>query len=116
MQYFILVLHGCNVWGLTSEENLNKIEILQRKCLRIMTFSGFRSHTNHLFIKLNILKVREIIKFQQLPLPFYFLNNSLPSDLKKIFKLNVDVHSHGTRQLFHVPRVDTSTYGINCLS
>ena len=40
--------YGSNVRGLTSDENLNKIEILQRKCLRIMTFSGFRSHTNHL--------------------------------------------------------------------
>ena len=84
--------YGCNVWGLASEENRNKIEILQRKCLIIMTFSGFRSHTNHPFIKHNILKVCEIIK-----LPFNFLNNSLPSDLKKILKLNIDVHSHGTR-------------------
>ena len=74
--------YGCNVEGLTSEENLNKIEILQRKCIRIMTFSGFRSYTNHLFIKHNNLKVCEIIKLQQLQLPFNFLNNSLPSDLK----------------------------------
>ena len=80
-----------------------------------MTFSGFRSHTNHLFIKHKILKVREIIKLQQLQLPFNFLNNSLPSDLKTIFKLNVDVHSHGTKQLFLVPRVDTSAYGINSM-
>ena len=64
-------------WGLTSEENLTKIEILQRKCLRIMTFSDFRSHTNVLFIEHKILKVREIIKLQQLQLLYNFLDNSL---------------------------------------
>ena len=39
MQYVILVLHMVVMFGvLTSEENLNKIEILQRKCLRIDFF------------------------------------------------------------------------------
>ena len=51
----------------------------------------------------------------EVTLTTYLLNNSLPSDLKKIFKLNMDVHSHGTWQLFHVPRVNKSTYGINSI-
>ena len=63
--FYSHLIYGCNVWGLTSEENLNKIEILQRKCLRIVTFSDFRSHTNHLFIEHKILKVREIIKLSK---------------------------------------------------
>ena len=66
--------YGCNVWGLTStlpmvvmfgaltsEVNLKKIELLQKKCLRIVLFSGFGCHTNNLFIQHKILKVREII-------------------------------------------------------
>ena len=113
--FYSHLIYGCNVWGLSSEENLKKIEILQRKCLRILTFSDFRSHTNHLFIKHNILKVREIIKLQQLHLLYNFLNDSLPTDLKKLFKLNDDVHSHHTRQAFHVPSVNTSTFGINSI-
>ena len=44
--------YGCNIWGLTSEDNLKKIEILQKKCIRIMSFSDFRSHTNPIFTKL----------------------------------------------------------------
>ena len=57
--YFRLIC-GCNIWGLTSEENLKKI--LQKRYIRIMTFSDTRSYTNPLFIKLKVLKVREIIK------------------------------------------------------
>ena len=32
-----------------------------------------------------------------------------------LFKFNEIVHGHQTRQLFHVPSVDTSTYGINSI-
>ena len=64
--FYSRLIYGCNIWGLTSEENLKKIEILQKRCIRIMTFYDPRSYTNPLFIKLKVLKVREIIKLQQL--------------------------------------------------
>ena len=54
--FYSHLIYGCNIWGLT-EENLNKIEVLQKKCLRIMTFSTFNSHTNQLFIDLKLVKV-----------------------------------------------------------
>ena len=40
--FYSHLIYGCNIWGLTSEENLNKIEVLQKKCLRIITFSEFQ--------------------------------------------------------------------------
>ena len=64
--YYSHLSYGCNNWGLTSEENLKKVEILQKKSLRILTFSDFR--TNPLFIQLKLLKVCEIITLQQLQL------------------------------------------------
>ena len=66
--FYSHLIYGCNIWGLTSEENIKKLDILQKRCIRIMTFSDFRSYTNPLFIKLKVLKVREIIKLQQLKL------------------------------------------------
>ena len=39
----------------------------------------------------------------------------MPTHLKSLFKLDEIVHGHQTRQLFHVPSVDTSTYGINSI-
>ena len=69
------------MWGLTSEENLSKIEILQKKCIRIISFSDFRSYTNQLFVT-HVLKFQEIIKLHHLQLLYNFLNDSLPTDLK----------------------------------
>ena len=113
--FYSHLIYGCNIWGLTSEENIKKLDILQKRCIRITTFSDFRSYTNPLFIKLKVLKVREIIKLQQLKLLYVFLDNSLPDDLKGMFKLNSDIHNQRTRQLFRIPAVNSTTYGINSI-
>ena len=86
------------IWGLTTEENLSKIEILQKKCVRIMTFSDFHCHTNLIFLELKLLKVCEIIKSQQLKL-----------------SLVKDIHTYetksATRHLLHIPQMHTTSYG-----
>ena len=46
---------------------------------------------------------------------YNFLKNSIPTDLTKLFTLNAEIHGYQTRQDFHIPGVDTSTYGINSL-
>ena len=92
--FYSHLTYGCNIWGLTTEENLRKVEILQKKCIRIITFSEFRSHTNPLFTNLKLLKVREIIKTQQLKLGYEFLNSTLPTDLQNIFTLSSNVHNY----------------------
>ena len=113
--FYSHLIYGCNIWGLTTEENLNKIEVLQKKCVRIMTFSDFNSHTNSLFIDLKLLKVRDIIKSQQLKLVFEFNNNLLPHDLMKLFKLDRDIHNYETsssfKNLLHIPVIHTTNYG-----
>ena len=58
-----------------------------------MTFSDFNSHTNHLFIDLKLLKVRDIIKSQQLKLVYDFYNNVLPTDLQNLFIFSSDIHT-----------------------
>ena len=113
--FYSHLIYGCNIWGLTSEENLKKIEILQKRCIRIMTFSDSRNYTNPLFIKLKVFKVCEIIKLQQFKILYEFLCNSLPDDLKGMFKLNSDIHNQLTRQIFHIPGVNLTTYGINSI-
>ena len=59
--FYSQLIYGCNVWGLTTDENLHKIEVLQRKCVRILKFAPFNSHTNQFFIDLKFLKVKDII-------------------------------------------------------
>ena len=115
--FYSHLTYGCNVWGLTTDENLKKIEILQKKCVRIMTFSDFNSHTNQLFIDLKILKVHDVIDLKQLELVFDFYNNSLPTDLKNLFILCSDIHTTNMelnsahKDVIHIPSIKTVTYG-----
>ena len=38
--------YACPVWTLTKKMNIGLISILQSKCLRIINFAPFNSHTN----------------------------------------------------------------------
>ena len=80
-----------------------------------MTFSEFNCHTTPLFINLKLLKIRDIIKIQQLKLVYSFYSNMLPCELKPLFKLSSDIHDYATKSvsqnLLHIPRINTSTYG-----
>ena len=54
LQYCILA------WGGASQIHLNKLEILQKRCIRIITGSSYFSHTTPLFKQHNILKLKDI--------------------------------------------------------
>ena len=107
-------IYGCNICGLTSEEILNKIEVLQKKCLRIMTFSDFNSHTNPLFINLKLLKLNELIKLHQLKLVFEFYEQVIPTAL---FTFSSDMHTtnlvlkSAQKNLLYISATKTTKYG-----
>ena len=119
--FFSHMTYGCNLWGLSSEENISNIEVLQRKCVRIMSFAAFNSHSNDLFIDLGLVKVRDLISLNQLKLVYDFHNNQLPSDLMPLFKLSSDVHTISRElnstinRLLYIPAVKTSTYGLDSI-
>ncbi len=117
--FYSHLTYGCNIWGLSTNENVRKIVVLQKKCIRIMTFSDFESHTNNLFLNLKLLKVRDVIKFQQLRLVYDFYNNALPTDLQNLFVFTRNIHNYQLnsihRNLLHIPRIMTTTYGIKSL-
>ena len=120
--FYSHLIYGCSVWGLTSEENINKLQVLQNKCLRIMTFAPWNSSTNHLFIQLKLLKVREIINMNHLKLVYDFQCHHLPDDLMSLFKLSKDVHStnlvlkSALNNLLFIPTIETKTYGNKWIS
>ena len=115
--FYSYLTYGCILWGLTVEENLKKIEVLQKKCLRIMTFSDINSHSNPLFLNLGLLKVRDIIKLQQLTLVYDYFGGSIPQDLQNLFSTNTDIDITNLRLrsankgLLHIPAIKTVTYG-----
>ena len=115
--FYSHLIYGCNVWGLTTDENLHKIEVLLRKCARIIKLAPLNSHTNHLFIDLKCLKVKDIIITHQLQLVYDYFKNNLPTDLTSLFSLSSEVHTtnldlnSARKNLLHISKINTETYG-----
>ena len=117
--FYSHLLYGCPVWSLTKKENLDSITILQKKCIRIINFAPFNSHTNNIFFDNKLLKFDDIIKVEQLKVVFDFKNKNLPIDLLDLFKLNSDINSHITRNAskggMFIPQMKTTNFGIKSL-
>ena len=52
-----------HVWGAASAVHLNKIHVLQKKIVRIISGVKPRTHSSPLFIKLNILNIHQIYQY-----------------------------------------------------
>ena len=100
----------CNiVWGNTHPTFLNKLFILQKKAVRLLTSSDYRAHTSNLFQTLNILTIFDIYSYQLGVFMYKIDHNCLPSVFQYFFKLNSDDHYHFTRSWnkIHVSSINT---------
>ena len=107
--------YGCVVWSQSIAKNIKKINVLQKKCLRIINFAIYNSHTSSLFKDSQILKLDDIIKNNQitLSLDFQFVHNKLPADLNNLFIMNVN--KYHTRNMVKggliLPKINSVSYG-----
>jgi hypothetical protein len=65
--YFALIhphlLYGLPIYSCTSQKNINKLFLAQKKAIRTITNSNRNSHTAPLFIKQNILPLQHLITY-----------------------------------------------------
>ena len=84
-------LFYCNIiWGGASLLALNKLICLQKRALRLITCSYFRTPSNPLFIKLSVMKLQDIHKYQTLMFLFKFKSNLLPICCRQYLQLCPD--------------------------
>ena len=100
----------CEIWGATSRKNLNKIEIMQKKAIRIVAKSSYDSHTAPLFRKFNTLKLQHLISMKTCCVMYKANKLLLPGNLQGRFTKNTEFHNHKTRSNhnFHVSNINTS--------
>ena len=54
-------MYGCKIWSQNLLSVTDKISILQKNAVRIMTYSDFNAHGEPLFKQLDILKFKDSI-------------------------------------------------------
>ena len=78
--------YAANVWALNTNAT-NSVLLLQKKAVRLMTFSKFNSHSLPLFTQLRILPFQDFVKFLNIIFLFNLLNKNLPSPFYETFDL-----------------------------
>ena len=70
--------------------NINRVKILQKKAIRVVTGSKSREHTNPLFKNLGILPYDKIVKQAKLKLMHAVYYKYAPKTFANIWQTNVD--------------------------
>lgn len=78
------------VWGNACTSYTERLCLLQKKAIRIVTHKGGRDHTNKLFIKLQTLKFYDLVKLKILQIMWRVKNNMVPIHIQNKFKLIID--------------------------
>ena len=78
--------YGSQIWGQTNNQHVQKIIKLQKKALRIISFSEFRAHTSPIFKQYKILKFQDHIVLENCLLIHDFIKNNLPQSFNNYFK------------------------------
>ena len=77
---------GSLLYGATQPKNLEQIEVVQRKALRLVSKSKYNAHTDPLFRQHNILKLSDLIKLNQTIFVRQYKNGKLPISFHKFFQ------------------------------
>ena len=97
--------YGKIVWGNTYTTRLEPIRRLQKKIIRIITFSKFKEQTGPLFKELLISPLDDINKEALALFMCRYFSNNLPSSFNDFFCLNKDVHQYNTRPSSNVHKI-----------
>ena len=91
----------CNiVWGSAAAVHLNKLVLLQKRAIRILSGSLFRAHTSPIFSELKLLKLIDLNKYLILLFLFKYKHSLLPASCSHLVSINSNYRTHNTRHCF----------------
>ena len=90
----------CNhVWGNDYPTNLEKLVLVQKKLVRIITNSPFRAHSEPLLYANRLLTVTDINEYVVGMFMYQWVNENLPQIFKNFYQYRRDRHEHNTRNV-----------------
>ena len=116
------IIYGIQVWGSACQTKLDKIQVLQNKAVRVISRvqyfqiygepPGPLPSSDPLYKDLEILKLYDIFKFHIAKFVFQCLTQEAPPTFHSWFKLNSEVHQHGTTSNVEIIRENYFDVGI----
>ena len=100
------------VWGCAKSVHLSPLKLIQKKIVRVITFSDRLAHTAPQFKQLNILPVDKLI-FNRIGLFMCKIHHNMhPWVIVDMYVQNHNIYDYNTRQKFqlHVSKGQTDLY------
>ena len=79
------LIHGILAWGRAYQSVVHKTELLQKRAIRTINKAKYNSHTEPLFKRSNILKLKDLYEYQSSLFVYDFANNRLPHSFDNTF-------------------------------
>ena len=76
----------CLVWGNAPQSHIRKLVNLQKKIMRILDNQPRLAHTNPIYLKLKILKVKDIAKQQAIAVLYNVATRNAPPVIAELFE------------------------------
>ena len=124
LHYFIFVLflfiNGISVWGFTFKSYFEKLSLVHKKIVKVMTFNKQTAFSTPIFFSnLEFLKTDDIRQFQLLSFVYDFQQKIAPAYFHKFFVQCAQIHSYCTRLAFRgnlfLERKNTFQYDIRSI-
>ena len=109
----------CNViWANTYSTRLSSIFMLQKKIVRIITFSNYTEESRPLFKSLKILDIYELNTYLTGILMYWYYHGNLPAYFINFFVQNESIHSYNTRSAIKIhiefKRTNYAKFSLRC--
>ena len=92
-QFYSHLTYGCQIWG-QNENSISKTISLQNKAICLMSFS--KTNISSLYKDLKLLKLKDIIIFNNILFTHATLNSNTPNIFINFFTLNEIKHTYNT--------------------
>ena len=91
--------YGITVWGSTSNYLLNRLQVLQNKCLRVIEGWQFKQKIKPLYEKYDFLNINQIHFFEVAKFMYYTVHRLQPAIFDDYFKFVTSVSRHRLRSV-----------------
>ena len=88
---------GSTNMGSTNQQ----LDIIHKKAIRMLTHSKYNAHAEPLFKKMELLKLSDICRLQEMKFYYKLVNKQLPIYFNTFnHQANSDINDHNTRTVF----------------
>lgn len=103
------------IWGNTYKTNLQPIFLLKKKAIRVISYAEYHAPRYQLFIRLNILKLHDLVDLNTAVIMYKIHNLMLPYCLQETFQTIESRYNLRGTDLLQKPKARSNT-NRRCLS